>query len=137
MKSGRRIQNLARWISQLTCQNEKDPRDIVKDRNCKKSGIPGVPALQGKRRYAGHLSQPARQNHRIIPITLCGEQYYLQYSSYVYYNEHCIIFNEKHIPMAIDRMTFNKLLDFVKQFPHYTAGSNDRSANRRRVYFES
>ena len=74
--------------------------------------------------YAGHISHPARQNHRIIPITLCGEQYNLQYSPYVYYNEHCIVFNDWHIPMKINKAVFAKLLDFVKQFPHYTVGSN-------------
>ena len=103
---------------------EKDPRDIAKDGTAKKSGYPACLLCRENEGYAGHLSHPARQNHRIIPITLCGEQYYLQYSLYVYYNEHCIIFNEKHTPMAINRMTFNKLLDFVKQFPHYMAGSN-------------
>ena len=103
---------------------EKDPRDIAKAGVAKKSGYPACLLCRENEGYAGHFSHPARQNHRIIPITLCGEQYYLQYSPYVYYNEHCIIFNEKHIPMAINRMTFDKLLDFVKQFPHYTAGSN-------------
>lgn len=103
---------------------EKDPRDIAKADAAKKSGYPACLLCRENEGYAGHFSHPARQNHRIIPITLCGEQYYLQYSPYVYYNEHCIIFNEKHIPMAINRMTFDKLLDFVKQFPHYTAGSN-------------
>ena len=103
---------------------EKDPRDIAKAGVAKESGYPACLLCRENEGYAGHFSHPARQNHRIIPITLCGEQYYLQYSPYVYYNEHCIIFNEKHIPMAINRMTFDKLLDFVKQFPHYTAGSN-------------
>lgn len=103
---------------------EKDPRDIAKSGAAKKSGYPACLLCRENEGYAGHISHPARQNHRIIPITLCGEQYYLQYSPYVYYNEHCIIFNEKHIPMAINRMTFDKLLDFVKQIPHYTAGSN-------------
>ena len=103
---------------------EKDPRDIAKAGVAKKSGYPACLLCRENEGYAGHFSHPARQNHRIILITLCGEQYYLQYSPYVYYNEHCIIFNEKHIPMAINRMTFDKLLDFVKQFPHYTAGSN-------------
>ena len=74
--------------------------------------------------YAGHFTHPARQNHRIIPLTLDGEPYYLQYSPYVYYNEHCIIFNEKHTPMKINASTMKKLLSFVELFPHYTAGSN-------------
>ena len=103
---------------------EKDPRDIAKAGTARKSGYPACLLCRGNEGYAGHLSHPARQNHRIIPITLCGEQYYLQYSPYVYYNEHCIIFNKNHIPMAINEITFNKLLDFVKQFPHYMAGSN-------------
>lgn len=78
------------------------------------------------RRYrrTNYNKYPARQNHRIIPLELDGEKYYLQYSPYVYYNEHCIIFNEKHIPMKIDREVFKKLLEFVRLFPHYTAGSN-------------
>ena len=74
--------------------------------------------------YAGHISHPARQNHRIIPVTLAGIDYYFQYSPYVYYNEHCIVFNKEHIPMKIDRSVFQKLLEFVKQFPHYIVGSN-------------
>ena len=117
---------MARWISQLTCQKpaKRSKGYCQKMELRKKSGYPACLLCRENEGYAGHLSHPARQNHRIIPITLCGEQYYLQYSPYVYYNEHCIIFNEKHIPMAINRMTFNKLLDFVKQFPHYTAGSN-------------
>lgn len=103
---------------------EKDPRDIAKAGQAKKSGYPSCLLCRENEGYAGHFSHPARQNHRIIPITLGGEKYNLQYSPYVYYNEHCIIFNDKHIPMKIDRDTFKKLLDFVGQFPHYTAGSN-------------
>lgn len=103
---------------------EKDPRDIAKAGAAKKSGYPACLLCRENEGYAGHISHPARQNHRIIPLTLCKEPYYLQYSPYVYYREHCIIFHEKHIPMAINRMTFDKLLDFVRQFPHYTAGSN-------------
>lgn len=106
---------------------EKDPRDIAKAAkgiNTEKSDYPACLLCHENEGYAGHFSHPARQNHRIIPITLAGESYYLQYSPYVYYNEHCIIFNEKHTPMKIDRDCFAKLLDFVRQFPHYTAGSN-------------
>lgn len=106
---------------------EKDPRDIAKAAkgiNTEKSDYPACLLCHENEGYAGHFSHPARQNHRIIPITLAGEAYYLQYSPYVYYNEHCIIFNEKHIPMKIDKACFAKLLDFVRQFPHYTAGSN-------------
>ena len=103
---------------------EKDPRDIAKAGHAKKSGYPSCLLCVENEGYAGHFSHPARQNHRIIPITLAGEEYFLQYSPYVYYNEHCIILNKKHIPMKIDRAVFRKLLEFVKLFPHYTAGSN-------------
>lgn len=103
---------------------EKDPRDIAKAGAAKKSGYPSCLLCMENEGYAGHVSHPARQNHRIIPIQLDGEDYFLQYSPYVYYNEHCIIFNKKHTPMKIDRAVFKKILEFVKQFPHYTAGSN-------------
>ena len=103
---------------------EKDPRDIAKAGQAKKSGYPACLLCRENEGYCGHISHPARQNHRIVPMQLCGENYYLQYSPYVYYNEHCIIFNEKHIPMKIDRAVFDKLLSFVEQFPHYIAGSN-------------
>ena len=103
---------------------EKDPRDIAKAGKAKKSGYPSCLLCKENEGYAGHISHPARQNHRIIPITLCGERYNLQYSPYVYYNEHCIVFNDRHIPMKINKAVFSKLLDFVKQFPHYTVGSN-------------
>lgn len=103
---------------------EKDPREIAKAGQAKKSGYPSCLLCKENEGYAGHFSHPARQNHRIIPVELDGEQYYLQYSPYVYYNEHCIIFNEKHIPMKIDKAVFRKLLEFIRQFPHYTVGSN-------------
>ena len=103
---------------------EKDPRDIAAAGKAKKSGYPACLLCMENEGYAGSINHPARQNHRIIPIILNGENYYLQYSPYVYYNEHCIILNEQHIPMKIDRATFKKLLDFVTLFPHYTAGSN-------------
>ena len=103
---------------------EKDPRDIAKAGQAKKSGYPSCLLCRENEGYAGHFSHPARQNHRIIPMQLMGEDYYLQYSPYVYYNEHCIIFNKSHIPMKIDKDAFLKLLDFVRQFPHYMAGSN-------------
>ena len=103
---------------------EKDPRDIAAAGKAKKSGYPACLLCMENEGYAGHVTHPARQNHRIIPITLDNEQYYLQYSPYVYYNEHCIIFNEKHIPMKINKATMKKLLSFVEKFPHYTAGSN-------------
>ncbi len=103
---------------------EKDPRDIAKAGTVKSSSYPKCLLCAENEGYAGHIGHPARQNHRIIPLSLAGEQYYLQYSPYVYYNEHCIVFNEKHIPMVINRGTFEKLLDFTEQFPHYTVGSN-------------
>lgn len=103
---------------------EKDPREIAKAGKAKQTGYPRCLLCKENEGYAGHLSHPARQNHRIIPVTLAGEQYYLQYSPYVYYNEHCIVFNEAHVPMKINKEVFVKLLDFVRQFPHYTVGSN-------------
>lgn len=103
---------------------EKDPRDIAAAGKAKSSGYPKCLLCLENEGYAGHLSHPARQNHRVIPVMLNSEQYYLQYSPYVYYNEHCIVFNKNHIPMKICRDTFAKLLDFVRQFPHYTLGSN-------------
>ena len=103
---------------------EKDPRDIAAAGKQKSSSYPKCLLCPENEGYAGTLSHPARQNHRIIPIKLDGEDYYLQYSPYVYYNEHCIILNKEHIPMVINRSTFKKLLSFVAQFPHYTAGSN-------------
>lgn len=103
---------------------EKDPKDIAKAGRAKKTGYPSCLLCMENEGYAGHFLHPARQNHRIIPIQLEGENYFLQYSPYVYYNEHCIILNEKHTPMKIDREVFFKLLSFVEQFPHYMAGSN-------------
>ena len=103
---------------------EKDPRDIAKAGKAKASGYPACLLCKENEGFAGHYNHPARQNHRIIPIVLDGDDYYLQYSPYVYYNEHCIIFNKQHIPMKIDKAVFRKLLGFVEKFPHYTAGSN-------------
>lgn len=103
---------------------EKDPRDIAKAATQQKSEYPKCLLCRENEGYAGHISHPARQNHRLIPIELAGQSYYLQYSPYVYYNEHCIVFNAEHVPMRIDKSVFVKLLDFVKQFPHYTVGSN-------------
>ncbi len=103
---------------------EKDPRDIANALSAPKSGYPLCLLCCENEGYAGTLTHPARQNHRIIPIKLCGQSYFLQYSPYVYYNEHCIVFNEKHTPMKIDEDAFAKLLDFIQAFPHYTIGSN-------------
>ncbi len=103
---------------------EKDPRDIANALSAPKSGYPLCLLCMENEGYAGTLTHPARQNHRIIPIKLCGQPYFLQYSPYVYYNEHCIVFNQKHTPMKIDEDAFAKLLDFIQAFPHYTIGSN-------------
>lgn len=103
---------------------EKDPRDIAKAANLIKNEYPKCLLCEENEGYAGTVSHPARQNHRIIPIRLNGQSYYMQYSPYVYYNEHCIVFNEEHIPMRIDKSVFGKLLDFVSMFPHYIVGSN-------------
>ncbi|MBR2530910.1 MAG: galactose-1-phosphate uridylyltransferase, partial [Lachnospiraceae bacterium] len=103
---------------------EKDPRDIANALSAKSTGYPKCLLCRENEGYAGTISHPARQNHRVIPINLCGQPYYLQYSPYVYYNEHCIVFNESHIPMKIDEDAFAKLLDFVQAFPHYMIGSN-------------
>ncbi|MBO4637213.1 MAG: UDP-glucose--hexose-1-phosphate uridylyltransferase [Clostridiales bacterium] len=103
---------------------EKDPRDIAAAGKAKSTSYPKCLLCPENEGYSGDLTRPARQNHRIIPISLGGEDYFLQYSPYVYYNEHCIILNKAHVPMKIDRATVHKLLLFVEQFPHYTAGSN-------------
>lgn len=103
---------------------EKDPRDIAKAATAKKNEYPKCLLCEENEGYAGHISHPARQNHRIIPVKLADRDYYFQYSPYVYYNEHCIFFNKEHTPMKIDKAAFVKLLDFVKQFPHYIVGSN-------------
>ena len=103
---------------------EKDPKAIAAAKLAKQSGYPKCLLCPQNEGYAGRLNHPARQNHRIIPLTLNGEAWALQYSPYVYYNEHCIVFNQKHVPMKICRATFERLLDFVTQFPHYTLGSN-------------
>ncbi len=103
---------------------EKDPKAIAAAKLAKQSGYPKCLLCKENEGYAGRVNHPARQNHRIIPITINGSQWFLQYSPYVYYNEHCICFNAEHIPMKIERATFGKLLDFVAQFPHYFVGSN-------------
>ena len=103
---------------------EKDPKDIAKAGAVKASGYPRCLLCRENEGFAGTLSHPARQNLRLIPLKLAGEDYYLQYSPYVYYNEHCIILNKQHVPMKIDSSAFRKLLEFVTFFPHYTAGSN-------------
>ena len=103
---------------------EKDPKAIAAAKNAKQSGYPKCLLCKENEGYAGRVNHPARQNHRIIPVTINGSQWGFQYSPYVYYNEHCIVFNSRHVPMKIEHDTFCKLFDFVKQFPHYFVGSN-------------
>lgn len=103
---------------------EKDPKAIAAAKNAKQSDYPKCMLCVENTGYRGRLNYPARQTLRTIPLTLNGEKSNLQYSPYVYYNEHCIVFNNEHTPMKIDRNTFIKLLDFVSQFPHYFVGSN-------------
>ena len=103
---------------------EKDPKAIAAARNLPASAYPRCQLCAENEGYAGRVNHPARQNHRIVPITINGSPWFLQYSPYVYYNEHCICLNSVHTPMKIDRACFGKLLDFVGQFPHYFVGSN-------------
>ena len=103
---------------------EKDPKAIAAAKNAKTVGYPSCLLCKENEGYAGRTNHPARNNHRIIPLELAGEDWGFQYSPYVYYNEHCIVFNKKHTPMLICKKTFERLLDFVTMFPHYTLGSN-------------
>ncbi len=103
---------------------EKDPKAIAAAKTQKQSGYPKCAICRENEGYAGSMTQAARQSHRIIPITMAGSPWYLQYSPYVYYNEHCIALSASHTPMKIDRSAFVKLLDFVTLFPHYFLGSN-------------
>lgn len=129
-----RIKKDIRWISKTEygdldisinlSKPEKDPITIAEAKLAKQSGYPKCLLCKENVGYAGRIDHPARQNHRIIPVTIHGQSWGFQYSPYVYYNEHCIIFNHEHIPMQIEKATFRKLLDFVKQFPHYFVGSN-------------
>ena len=103
---------------------EKDPKAIAAARNLPASNYPRCALCAENEGYSGRVNHPARQNHRIVPITINGSPWFMQYSPYVYYNEHCICLNSVHTPMKIDRACFGKLLDFVGQFPHYFVGSN-------------
>ena len=103
---------------------EKDPKAIAAAKLAPQSGYPKCQLCRENEGYMGRVNHPARQNHRILPITINHEDWFFQYSPYVYYNEHCIVFNGKHVPMKIDRATFRKQLDFIRQFPHYFVGSN-------------
>lgn len=103
---------------------EKDPRAIAAARSAPQSAYPKCQLCAENEGYAGRMNHPARQNHRVIPMEIAGAHWYFQYSPYVYYNEHCIVFNSRHVPMIIDRSAFEKLLDFVTVMPHYFVGSN-------------
>ncbi len=103
---------------------EKDPKAIAAAKLAKQSGYPKCLLCKENEGYAGRVNHPARQNHRIMPVNINDSDWFMQYSPYVYYNEHCIVFNGQHTPMKIEKATFGKLLDFVKQFPHYFVGSN-------------
>lgn len=129
-----RIQKDMRWKTATDYGNlditinlskpEKDPKAIAAALNAPQSSYPKCQLCLENEGYAGRYNHPARQNHRIIPLNLEDEDWYLQYSPYVYYPEHCIVFSSKHTPMVINKATFNKLLDFVTIFPHYFIGSN-------------
>lgn len=103
---------------------EKDPKAIAAAKNAPQSGYPKCQLCRENEGYAGRMNHPARANHRIVPVTIGGKAWFLQYSPYVYYNEHCIVFNGEHVPMVIDRAALRKLLEFVTAFPHYFVGSN-------------
>ncbi len=129
-----RIKNDVKWITKTEygdiditinlSKPEKDPKAIAAALKMKQSAYPKCQLCKENEGYMGRVNHPARQNHRIIPITLSGEAFFLQYSPYVYYNEHCIVFNSEHIPMVINKGAFDKLLSFVELFPHYFVGSN-------------
>ena len=103
---------------------EKDPNAIAAAKNAPVSGYPYCQLCRENEGYAGHMNHPARQNHRVIPVDLQGEEWFFQYSPYVYYNEHCILLGGEHRPMKIDKNTFLRMFSFVEQFPHYFIGSN-------------
>ena len=103
---------------------EKDPRDIAKAKTVKSTGYPKCLLCRENEGYAGHAGHPARQTHRLIPLNLCGNEWFMQYSPYTYYNEHCILLNKNHVPMKIDRNTFENIFEFITEFPHYFVGSN-------------
>ena len=129
-----RIQKDVKWVAPTPygdlditinlSKPEKDPKAIAAAKLAPQSGYPKCQLCRENEGYMGRVNHPARQNHRILPITINHEDWFFQYSPYVYYNEHCIVFNGKHVPMKIDRATFRKQLDFIRQFPHYFVGSN-------------
>ncbi|MBQ7198186.1 MAG: UDP-glucose--hexose-1-phosphate uridylyltransferase [Selenomonadaceae bacterium] len=103
---------------------EKDPRDIAKAKTIKATGYPKCLLCRENEGFAGHAGHPARETHRIIPLNFRGHEWFLQYSPYTYYNEHCIVLNTDHVPMKINRDTFENICDFITEFPHYFVGSN-------------
>lgn len=129
-----RIKNDVKWITKTEygdiditinlSKPEKDPKAIAAMLNAKQADYPKCQLCKENEGYCGRVNHPARQNHRIIPINLDGNDFFLQYSPYVYYNEHCIVFNAEHIPMKIDKYAIRKLLSFLELFPHYFIGSN-------------
>lgn len=129
-----RIKNDVKWITKTEygdiditinlSKPEKDPKAIAAALKMKESSYPKCQLCRENEGYCGRVNHPARQNHRIIPIKLDGVDFFWQYSPYVYYNEHCIVFNAEHIPMKIDKSAFRKLLSFLELFPHYFIGSN-------------
>ncbi|MBQ5630736.1 MAG: galactose-1-phosphate uridylyltransferase, partial [Ruminococcus sp.] len=102
---------------------EKDPRDIAAAGKAKSSAYPKCQLCAENEGYAGRIGHPARANHRLIPLELAGDSFFFQYSPYVYYNEHCIVFNRDHVPMAINGRAFTRLLEYTEKFPHYFIGS--------------
>lgn len=129
-----RVKNDRKWVTRTEygdiditinlSKPEKDPKAIAAAANMAKSSYPLCMLCPENEGYAGRVNHPARENHRVIPVTIDGGHWFMQYSPYVYYNEHCIVFNGSHVPMKIDRSAFRKLFDFVRQFPHYFIGSN-------------
>ena len=129
-----RVKKDMKWVTQTQygdiditinlSKPEKDPKMIALAKNMKTSSYPKCLLCMENEGYAGRINHPARQNHRIIPVEIDNSRWGFQYSPYVYYNEHCIVFNGEHVPMQINRATFRKLFDFIRQFPHYFVGSN-------------
>ena len=129
-----RVKNDLKWVTKTEygdiditvnlSKPEKDPKAIAAARNAAATAYPKCMLCRENEGYAGRVNHPARGNHRVIPITIDGGEWFLQYSPYLYYNEHCIVFNGEHVPMVIDRSAFKKLFDFVRLFPHYFVGSN-------------
>lgn len=129
-----RVNKDIKWISETPygdlditinlSKPEKNPREIAEAEKSSVSTYPKCLLCTENEGFSGNLKHPARQNHRVIPIELNGEEWGMQYSPYVYFNEHCIVFNKEHVPMKITEKTFRRLLEFVERFPHYTLGSN-------------